>query len=251
MNTSSTPEALFVSDAHFHLRPDGAENRRVDRFVAWLDGAAGVGHLILLGDVFDFWFDYPHFRMRGYERVLQALDRVRAAGTRIHFVGGNHDIWAARYLHERYGSEPDGQPTTIELAGRRFHLTHGDGMFGRDWAYAAFRKIVRTRASIVLAKLLHPELLFALSTWLSGHSRSATRDEAHEIEDKARRWLLRQHEPDWDVLVMGHVHHPMRIEAQGRELVCLGGWLGELHYGVLRDGQIYLDRFPAAAAESP
>jgi UDP-2,3-diacylglucosamine hydrolase len=244
MMATEQPRALFVSDTHFHLHPDADERPRVDRFVDFLDRAAGVEHLVLLGDIFDFWFDYPHFRLRGYDALLNALDRVHAAGTRLHFVGGNHDIWAAPYLHERFGCRCDGGPHTLELGGLRVHLTHGDGMFGRDWAYATFRFLVRTRPGIVLAKSLHPELLYAFSTWLSGRSRAATREEAHEIERKALRWLQRQRDPAWDLIVMGHVHHPMLMEHGGRRLACLGGWLDGLHYGELENGAFSLRRYP-------
>ncbi|MFO7654083.1 MAG: UDP-2,3-diacylglucosamine diphosphatase [Candidatus Krumholzibacteriia bacterium] len=245
MKVATQPTALFVADSHFHLRPAAAEARRVERFVAFLEAAAGVPHLALLGDIFDFWFDYPHFRLRGYEEILQALDRVRDAGSRIHFVGGNHDIWAAGYLHERYGSEPAGDPITLELDGRRIHLTHGDGLLVRDWAYASFRWLVRRRTGIVLAKAVHPELLFALSTWLSGTSRAADRDEAAQMEAKARRWLRRRRHPPWDLLVMGHLHHPVLLEHDGRQMAILGSWLDRLGYGVLREGLFSLADFPA------
>ena len=80
---------------------------------ALLELARSADHLVLLGDIFDFWFDYPHFRLKGYDALLNALDLVRDAGTRIHFIGGNHDIWAAGYLHQRYGSSPTGDTEII------------------------------------------------------------------------------------------------------------------------------------------
>jgi len=246
MDNSSKPSVVFVADAHFHLQPDPAEQRRVERFEAFLELVAGIPHLVLLGDVFDFWFDYPHFRLKGYDAILNKLDRVRAAGTQLHFVGGNHDIWAAGYLSERYGSEASGEPLRLEVDGLRILATHGDGMLGRDWLYRTFRFVVRTRAAIVLANVLHPEILFAFTSWLSARSRAATREEAAEIETKAERWLARQRDPGWDLLVMGHVHYPQVVEIDGRHLASLGGWLDPLGYGVVRDGRFSLVEFPAA-----
>jgi len=238
--------ALFVADCHFHVRRHPDEARRWERFIAWLDEAAGVEQLVLLGDIFDFWFDYPHFRMKGYEPLLRALDRVRAAGTRLHFVGGNHDIWAARYLHQRHGTEPAAGPLTLTLDGRRVHCLHGDGLFGRDLLYQAFRGIVRHPAGVWCAKALHPEVLFTLSTWLSGTSRHCTRDEVVEIERKAARWLARQQQATWDHLIIGHVHHPHTAVHDDRRLSSLGGWLDDLNYGCWRDGRFEHRRFPAA-----
>ena len=240
MNDLTQPTALIVADSHFHLNPDQAEQVRVDRFLELLQLAAKADHLVLLGDIFDFWFDYPHFRLRGFEAILDGLDLVRASGTRIHFIGGNHDIWAADYLHQRYGCEPGGETRILQLGDRRLLLTHGDGLLKFDWAYHSFRAVVRTRAGIVLAKSLHPEILFALSTWLSGRSRSATRDEASQIEILSRKWLDGQDEVDWDLMVMGHVHHGFQIQAGPLQLASLSGWFDILGYGLLQNGTFRL-----------
>jgi UDP-2,3-diacylglucosamine hydrolase len=245
MSSTGSPTALFVADAHFHLHPDPAEQERVRRFVELLDVARAADHLFLLGDIFDFWFDYPHFRLKGYDEILAGLDRVHAAGTQLHFVGGNHDIWAARYFHERYGTAADGETTLVELADLRILLSHGDGLLAYDWAYNTFRAIVRARAGIVLAKSLHPELLYRLSTWLSGRSRSATRDEADRIVAKAQRWLDRQQDAAWDLMVMGHVHHGFEVASGPRRLAALAGWFDGLGYAVLRDGRFRLADFRA------
>ncbi len=252
MSDPASTTALFVADTHFHLRPDAAEQRRLERFLELCELAHRAGHLVLLGDLFDFWFDYPHFRLRGYEDVLQALDRVRTAGTRLHFVGGNHDIWAAPYMRERYGCEIRAPHSDLAAGGLRVRLCHGDGLFKLDWDYGAFRTVVRARAGIAAAKSLHPELLYALSTWLSGRSRCATRDEAEVIEQRAAAWLASQAPPGsgpaWDLMVIGHVHHGFVTEANGRRLAALPGWLGTLGYAVLREGRLSLldfDRDPA------
>ncbi len=244
MDKQSSRVVLFVGDTHFHLVPGPGEPERIRLFLEFLEWARGADDLVLLGDVFDFWFDYPHFRLRGYEEILQALDRVRDAGVRLHFVGGNHDIWAARYFHERYGTSPDGEAFTMELDGHRLHLTHGDGLLVRDWIYSSFRWLVRRRAGILLAKSLHPELLYSFCCWLSGTSRKAQRDETALIEERARRRLARTH-GDWDMLLMGHVHHAFRIEDEGREMAALGSWFGEASYGIWSGGRFELKDFAA------
>ncbi|MCP4574180.1 MAG: UDP-2,3-diacylglucosamine diphosphatase [bacterium] len=240
MSASEQPAVLFVADAHFHLEPDATEQRRVARFLDFLQMAEQADDLVLLGDIFDFWFDYPHFRLKDYDGILSGLDAVRDAGTRLHFVGGNHDIWAADYLHRRYGSSPDGERRIIRFGAQRVLLDHGDGLLGRDRAYAAFRAVVRHRLGVLSAKSLHPEVLFALSTWLSGRSRSATRDEAVSIVDKAKRWLERQDGAAWDLMIMGHVHHAFELTDGPRRMAALAGWLDTLGYGLLRDGRFRL-----------
>lgn len=237
-NYDASVQALFLADSHFHVERDAAEEARYQAFLSLLDRFLGTPDVVLLGDIFDFWFDYAHFYMKGYEELLRALDRLCASGSRLHFVGGNHDIWAAPYLHERYGSRPDGQPVTLTLDGQRVHCIHGDGLIGRDLLYSTFRAIVRHPLGIAIGKSLHPELLFAFSTWLSKTSRGSTRDEAAGIERKARRWLARRPDVAWDHQIIGHVHHPYTTEHEGRTLTSLGGWFGELHYAVWTDGRL-------------
>ena len=241
MNANSNEQrvsALFVGDAHFHVRPDRAEQARQARFLEFLADARQVEHLVLLGDIFDFWFDYPHFLLRGYEPLLRGLDGVREAGARLHFVGGNHDIWAARYFHERYDTEAEAGPLTLAFGTTRVRCVHGDGMLGKELLYRGFRRLVRNPAAVRLAKTLHPEVLFAFSTWLSGASRAATRDEANRIETKAVRYLEQavQANPAWELLVMGHVHHAFRIDRGPHTMLSLGGWLTPLNYGRFGDG---------------
>jgi len=242
MGNNGYETVLLVADTHFHLDPDPEERIRLRRFLSFLEMSAGVDHLVLLGDIFDFWFDYPHFRLKGYDDLLHGLDLVRDAGTRIHFVGGNHDIWASGYFHRRYGCSENGGPLTLNAGGLRMRLIHGDGMLGRDLLYRCFRWIVRRRLGIICAKSLHPEILFAISTWLSGRSRMATRDEASRIETLAARRLPRM-QGDWDLAVIGHVHHPFIVEHQSRKLAALGGWLGREGYGIAREGRFELRDF--------
>ncbi len=240
MNDLKQPTAIIVADSHFHLNPDQAERQRVAEFLELLDLATRADHLVLLGDIFDFWFDYHHFRLKGYDSILQALDRVRDSGTRIHFIGGNHDIWAASFMHQRYDCSPTGETEIIRFGNRSLRFTHGDGLLKFDWAYNSFRAVVRTRAGIVLAKSLHPEILFAISTWLSGRSRSATRDEASKIVTRAHKWLESQDADTWDLMVMGHFHHGFQIESGALQLACLPGWLDTLGYGLLQRGEFHL-----------
>jgi len=148
-------------------------------------------------------------------------------------------------MRERFGCEIRPPHSDLAAGGLRVRLCHGDGLFKLDWAYGAFRSVVRAQAGIAVAKSLHPELLFALSTWLSGRSRCASRDEATVIERRAAAWLAAQaaapdRTPGWNLMVIGHVHHAFVTEVGGRRLAALAGWLRTLGYAVLRDGELRL-----------
>lgn len=244
MSKADAQIILFVSDTHFHLEPPADETERLALFLDFLDMARGADELVLLGDVFDFWFDYPHFRLKGYESLLSALGRVRDAGVALQFIGGNHDVWAADYMHRRYGCVPAGDALDLERQGRRLHLTHGDGLLLRDRPYQAFRWLVRQPPAVFFAKIWHPELLYAFSRSLSHTSRKAKRDEAVVIERRAESYLASAHD-DWDLMLMGHLHHPFRIERDGRVFAALGSWFGEASYGMMRGGRFELLDFAA------
>ncbi len=244
MSKTDEQTVLFVADTHFHLEPQPGEAERLSLFLDFLDMARGADELVLLGDIFDFWFDYPHFRLKGYESLLIALDRVRDAGVGLHFIGGNHDVWAADYMHRRYGCTPAGDALDLERQGLRLHLTHGDGLLLRDRPYQAFRWLVRQPAGVLFAKLWHPELLYAFSKRLSHTSRRAQRDEAEVIERRAQAYLVRAR-GDWDLMLMGHLHHPFRYERNGRTFAALGSWFGGASYGMLKGGRFELLDFAA------
>jgi UDP-2,3-diacylglucosamine hydrolase len=242
MNKNTSHVVLFVGDTHFHLTRRPGEQKRLERFLLFLDMARQADELVLLGDIFDFWIDYPHLRLRGYDEILHGLDAVRAAGTTVHFIGGNHDIWAAEYFHERYGTNRDGASKTLDLDGFQMRLVHGDGLLARDTIYNGFRWLVRQRAAVAMAKSLHPELLYHFCCWLSGTSRKASRDESDLIVERARRYLDRT-AADWDMLLIGHVHHAFLIENEQRAMGALGSWFGEESYGIWSEGRFALKDF--------
>jgi UDP-2,3-diacylglucosamine hydrolase len=242
MNNETNKICLFVGDTHFHLIPDDKEEAKVLRFLDFLEMSKRVDELVLLGDIFDFWFDYPHFRLKGYDSILEKLDEVYASGTDIRFIGGNHDIWASSYFHQRYNTPASAEPQNIKLDNTVIKLIHGDGLLGNDFLYSGFRKIVRTKLGILLAKSMHPELLYHFSKCLSGSSRQASRDEIPEIESKAEKKLA-SIDGLWDILLMGHIHHPMIIQHNNRKLISLGSWIDQESYGLWKEGQLSLHDF--------
>ena len=145
-------------------------------------------------------------------------------------------------MHERYGCAPEAEPRILHLGSRRIMLNHGDGLLGYDWVYNTFRTMVRTRLGIVLAKSLHPEILYGFSEWLSGTSRAPpgmrpTRSRPGPGLAPGEPF------PRLDLLVMGHVHHAFTAEHEGKSLTALAGWFDTLGYAIWQDGQFQLRDF--------
>lgn len=158
MHAPSTPKpsakpVLVASDAHLGGVPP--EQQRA--FLGWLEWAGdAASHVVLNGDVFDFWFEYRTGTTHGHDVVLDRLARIVAAGVPVTLVGGNHDWWAGAYLRDEIGLDLVHEPSVRQLAGRRTFLAHGDGLGRGDLGYHLLRAVLRGRLTRGAFALLPP-----------------------------------------------------------------------------------------------
>ena len=205
-------KTVVFSDVHLQTTPTGREE--ASEFIAFLDRleAASVDRLIILGDLFDFWFEYRHVIFSGYFEVLASFGRLRERGVSVHLVCGNHDFWAGRFLEDHLGFVIHRAPVVMDFAGRRVLLIHGDGVNARDWGYRIYRRIARARPVIGLFGLLHPDWAMAIARTVSRESRRISKmedptkgSEAAALCAYARDMLGRG---EADVVMCGHAHAP-------------------------------------------
>lgn len=244
------PETVyFTSDHHFGAGPD--QPARVDRFVRWLDGLQDASRIYLLGDVFDFWLDYPTYMPKLHMEVLYALSRRRDAGVELVFVGGNHDVWCEDFFAGTLGVPALASGSVVEHQGQRLRLHHGDGLLSGDRAYRVFRAVVRHPVPVFLAKAVHPELLHAFADWLSRNSRRRYRGSEAEIRERIDHFAAAHPQRDCDHLVVGHIHLPVRIDYDGWSFTCLGDWVKHFTAARLRDGELELLRVDEDGSARP
>lgn len=235
----------FLSDTHFtyHSR---ASRERENRggFLRFLEEIRGSGRLYLLGDIFDFWFEYRSVVPRYYPDIVAGLASLRSSGTRILLMGGNHDHWFGDYLRDAAGAEILSDPTVHELQGRRILLTHGDSLMPGDRGYKALKAVIRSRPAVALARMVHPDLLYAFAAAFSRSSKSITHRKTLAWADA----LTAIAEAEFfgrgnDAVVMGHVHLPRLRRFGERTFVILGDW--ETHRSHLRlsGGEFSLESF--------
>lgn len=239
----------FSSDHHFGAGPD--QPARIQRFVRWLDGLDDARSLYLLGDVFDFWMDYPTYMPKIHMEVLYALSRVRDRGTELVFVGGNHDVWCEDFFRETLQIPALESGSVVELQGRRLRLHHGDGLLSGDRAYKVFRALVRHPVPVFVAKAIHPELLHAFADWLSRNSRKRYRGSEESILASIRRFATMHPQTDCDHLLVGHIHLPVRLDLDGWSFTCLGDWVKHFTAARLRDGELELLHIDEAGVGRP
>lgn len=225
----------FVSDVHLGLDlrdPAGRE----DRFVAFLRSidARETEAVYLLGDIWDFWYEYRDVVPKGYVRVFAALMDLRNAGVRICFFPGNHDIWCYSYFEE-LGFTVLQQPHVVEIGGKTFCLGHGDGLGDVGMGYRIMNAVFKCRAAQFLFSMLHPWIAFRLGkNWSrsnrSGHERNpyvfAGPDEP--LYKWAQDFSSQRHV---DCFIFGHYHSQYdAVLPSGARLIILKDWLEESSY---------------------
>jgi UDP-2,3-diacylglucosamine hydrolase len=233
---------VFVSDAHLGA-PSGAPQRE-EWLTDFLNGLRGrISGLMIVGDLFDFWFEYRHAIPKGHFRVLRAIGELRADGVPVIYFGGNHDFWAGTYLREEIGIQVTDEPMDFRIQGRRVYVAHGDGLGGGDHGYKVLKRVLRSRLCIALYRTVHPDIGIPLAYWVSALSRRHSEPREVLIPKLVRDIALPRLGKDADAVVMGHVHEPTHIRLPDGEFIILGDWLKNFTYAVLEEGVFTLHRF--------
>ncbi len=240
----SATQVFFLADSHFRdgRRPGEPDRRR--RFVGFMSSVPTGAAVFLLGDIFDFYFEYASVVPRRFFDVLLALHECAHRGVEVHFLAGNHDYWFGSFLTDDIGVIPHGNDVFIECQGRRVWCTHGDLFMPGDKSYKTIRSIIRNRFVVSTARVLHPDLMAVLAARVSDGSKKRNK---RSVEEMARRLAARP-APDFfshgnDALVMGHIHYPLHDVKEGKDLVIVGDWITQFTYARLRDGRISLEEF--------
>ena len=229
----------FVSDVHLGLRvADPVDRER--RFVEFLRGLPEETEaLYLLGDIWDFWYEYKHVVPKGYVRVFAALIELIDRGVDVFFFQGNHDVWTYSYFEE-LGMKKLRQPAVVEIAGKRFCLGHGDGLGPVPLGYRFLRGIFHNRVLQFLFSMLHPWIAFGLGNGWSRSNR-LSHDKEYEFRgpDEPLVKFAEQFSSvhDVDYFVFGHYHVSVDMPlASGSRLLVLKDWIHSSPYFCF-DGQ--------------
>lgn len=242
----------FLSDAHLGswAIPHGrTQERRLVRFLDSIKHKAAA--VYLLGDMFDFWYEYRYVVPRGYTRLLGKLSELCDNGVEVHYFTGNHDIWAYDYLQKECGLTLHFRPQTVELYDKTFFLAHGDGLGDRSRSFRLIRAVFHSRLCQRLFSALHPRWGMALGHTWARHSyiqHKQTDDPAYMGEEReplvryARRYS--QSHPDIDYFLFGHRHIELDIKLNRRtRLMILGDWISHFTYAVYDGEHMFLEEY--------
>lgn len=228
-------KVFVVSDTHFQ---DWSGKEEIESFISFLEmvGKEG-GNLFLLGDIFDFYFEYKSFVPKSFFDVFFALKKTCEKGVDIHYWIGNHDFWLGGFI-EKLGVIKHRRAEVVNIEGMRILVQHGDEMDGNFMA----KKVLANKISRIIFSLIHPELGFQMAKALSKFSQANSRD--MELNDESFiKFAKEKFSEDVDAVIMGHFHKPYLYREGEKFLAVLGDWNNHRSYGVISNGNISLERF--------
>lgn len=244
----NTKKIYFASDAHLGFPSYEKSLVREKKFVLWLDEIKNdASEIFLLGDIFDFWYEYKRVVPRGYTRLLGKISEITDSGIPVHFFTGNHDIWVFDYLPTETGVIIHREKFIIERNGKTFLLAHGDGLGPGDKSFKLMKKFFTSPIAQKCFSLIHPNLALKF-----GLSWSHRRRHFHQYEDflgQDKEWLViyskeKLKTRHYDYFIYGHRHIPMVFDiTENSKYINLGDWIGNFTYGVFDGKDFELKKF--------
>lgn len=240
----------FASDFHLGAASDEGNHDRERKIVRWLDSIRDdAKEIYLLGDLFDFWFEYKHVVPRGHVRLLGKLAELSDAGIPITIFTGNHDVWIFDYLPKELGVTVFRDPIERNWNGKRFMIGHGDGLGPGDEGYKFIKRVFKNPIAQRCFAFLHPYIGVNLARFFSRKSRETTgsKDEVFLGEDKefliqyCKEVLQSEH---YDFFIFGHRHLVLDIDlGHNSRYVNLGEWFKACNYAVFDGEKLELKKF--------
>jgi UDP-2,3-diacylglucosamine hydrolase len=232
----------FASDFHLGAVSYASSREREDRIVRWLDTIKDdAAELFLMGDTFDFWFEYNTVIPKGYIRFLGKLAQLADAGTKLYFFKGNHDMWMFDYFKNELNATIITNELEIERGGKKFFLHHGDGLGPGDTTYKLLKKIFRSSVCQWLFARIHPNLGVGIANRWSRHSRIEGGRTEH-LRTHQHEWLITYSKEllkttQYNYLIFGHRHLPLDVKlSDNSRYINLGEWVNYNTYAVF-DGE--------------
>ena len=238
ITTSENKKIYFASDQHLGAPTPQSSLPREKKFVAWLNVIKeDAGAVFLLGDLFDFWFEYKTVVPKGFVRVLGKLAELEDAGIAIYFFVGNHDLWMRDYFQKELDIPVFHQPQEFDINGKLFLIGHGDGLGPGDYGYKRMKKVFTLPFFKWLFRWLHPDIGVRLGHYFSVKNKLISGDEDAQFLGEENEWLAQYckrklTEKHYDFFVFGHRHLPLEIELNSTsKYINLGDWIQYFTYG--------------------
>lgn len=241
-------KVYFLADAHLGIKTKvHSEIEREKILVNWLDKVKSDAHAIfLMGDIFDFWFEYKRAIPKGFTRFLGKICELTDNGLPVYYFTGNHDMWTFGYFEKEMGLKVFNQPMIIEINRKKFYIAHGDGLGSYDRSYNFLKKIFRNRFFQFLFRIIHPDCGIKIAQLWSSGSRNSHKYPKNVIPEN--EWLVKYAQTvlkttDVNYFVFGHRHIAFQYElGENCVFTNLGDWVKNFSYAVF-DGEKFELKF--------
>ncbi len=240
-------KVYFLSDFHLGAPNDTESRKREDRLVRFLqDARKDAGIIFIVGDIFDFWFEYKTVVPKGFVRILGTLAQMADEGIQLHIFTGNHDLWMQDYLSKELNAKLYFEPQAFTIQNKQFLIGHGDGLGPGDKGYKRLKKMFTNPICQWLFRWLHPDAGIQLANYLSRKSRAKTgnADEIFLGEDK--EWLIlytkeKAKTMSVDYFIFGHRHYAIDLKINDKSrYINLGDWIRLNTYAVFDGTDLHL-----------
>ena len=240
----------FASDNHLGAPTKDASAPREKKFVAWLDDIKqDAAAIFLLGDLFDFWFEYKTVIPKGFTRTLGKLAEISDSGIPVYFFVGNHDLWMDDYFKTELNIPVYHQPEEFVLNNKTFFIGHGDGLGPADKGYKRMKKVFTHPFFKWVFRWVHPDVGMRIAQYLSVKNKLISGDDDAKFLGEENEWLAQYsqkklEEKHRDFFIFGHRHLPLEIELNpSSKYINLGDWIGYYTYGVFDGDKMELKNY--------
>ena len=250
INLPKGKKVYFASDNHLGAPSYTASLPREKKFVAWLDSIKhDAAAIFLIGDLFDFWFEYKTVVPKGFTRTLGKLAEISDQGIPIYYFVGNHDLWMNGYFEEELNIPVFHKPEQYTINGTSFFIGHGDGLGPNDKGYKRMKKVFINPVAKWLFKWLHPDIGVRLAQHLSINNKIISGDADAKFLGEDKEWLVlyakrKLEQKHYDHFIFGHRHLPMEIQLNDKSRYTnLGDWISYFTYAVFDGEKLSLEKF--------
>ncbi|MCK5125765.1 MAG: UDP-2,3-diacylglucosamine diphosphatase [candidate division Zixibacteria bacterium] len=235
----------FLSDAHLGAEDDKNESIKIKKLFDFLNMVEGNGEkLYILGDLFDFWFEYKHAIPKQHLKAVFKLASLAESGVEIHYITGNHDFWLGDFLEKEVGITIHRDQLEVNENGLKLFLIHGDGLSPADWKYRIFvRSILRNRLAIALYRLLPPDWGIPFAKKMSSSSRNHTSGRNIDFTKDYELYAESKFAEGYDAVLIGHVHQPAFKKFENGIYINTGDFYYHFSYAKLENSCLTLEQY--------
>jgi UDP-2,3-diacylglucosamine hydrolase len=240
----------FASDFHLGVPSYEKSLEREKLIVKWLDEIKhDAEEIYLMGDVFDFWFEYRHSVPKGFIRLLGKIAEITDSGIPVHFFTGNHDMWMFDYLPKELNITIHRSPISKVFNDKKLYLGHGDGLGPGDQGYKFIKKLFSNKLAQWMFARIHPNFGIGMANFWSRKSRVSNGPKDEKFHGEENEWLViyskkileKEH---FDYFIFGHRHLPLDIKlSEQSRYINLGEWVNFNSYAVFDGNELKLNKY--------